>query len=119
MPLFLPFLMTGERQTEIIKQVVDERVQAMFEGAETAYPDGMLPGMTKLSARMRFARYVLQTDREDVPLLRDPDYLERYQQGIVAPPLSPYWLNILSIPDLWKETAADFRNLYKEYLVAD
>lgn len=109
----LPFSLDGGRMTEIIEEEIDAGMDSLREQALAAYPDGLFPGMRKLSARERLKRYIAVIALEDYSALFDPLYLDRLAAGQVGPPQSPFLQNFIAIPDDFKELAEDFRNLIK------
>lgn len=114
MPPLLPLLIPGERATRIIEHEVDKMLERMEEMAELVYPDGILPGMKKLPARQRLARYLMLIDPRDGPLIRDVDYLKKRKQGLMPNPVSPFLLNALQPEDDFREIATDMRELMRD-----
>ena len=111
-----PLRISQAKATEIMERVIDERTKTLYSRAMEVFPDGLLLGMKKIPPRQRFAQYLLQTqDPTDFLRVEDPDYLEKYNSGEISAPTSPFWLNVLSIPDLWLEITKDFRHLKQEY----
>ena len=110
----LPLLLPGAKKTEILERVVTERLGMIKERALRAYPDGVIVGTKKLSPRQMFDRVLLKTMGPDWPLLMDPDYLTKYQAGVAPPPVSPFWLDLLSIPESWKKIRDSFVKTYEE-----
>ena len=113
-PMMPPLIVRGERATEIIEQVVAERLRMIKPGLAMAYPDGMFPGQKKLPARQRLLRYLAATDPADLPFLSDKDYFDKYRAGTLAPLKSPYWLNLLAVgKELFNDLVGDFSRLYR------
>ena len=110
----LPLRISGERGTEIMRRVVEEAVDDFERRVLSAYPDQTMPGLRKLSAGESFARMVIGTQPADFPLLQDEEYVEHYRLGLVPPPVSPLWLNLLSIPSLFKEQQRNFLRWYRQ-----
>ena len=116
-PMLPPLIIRGARATEIIEQVVAERLKMIKPGLEMAYPDGMFPGQKKLPAKQRLIRYLMVTDPADIPYLEDRDYFDKYRAGVLPPLKSPYWLNIVAVGrDLYNETVSDFSRLYRSQI---
>lgn len=111
-PMTPPLIIAGERATEIIEQVVYERMRMIKPGVQLAYPDGMFPGQKKLPARQRLVRYLAVTDPADYPYLQDPDYVEKMRAGRLPPLKSGYWMNLTADPEWFKEAVRDFSRLY-------
>lgn len=107
----LPIIISGERATEIIEQVVEERLKRIKPGVAMAYPDGLFPGMTKLPARQRLARYVMVTDPADYPYLSDPEYWTKFKEGRLPPLKSNFWLTMTFDKDTFREAQKDFIDL--------
>ena len=112
----LPLRITGARATKIIEEVVAQRLAQLIPAANLAYPDGLFPGQKKLPARQRLSKYVLATEAADMPLLRNPDYLELYRLQLAPLPISPFWQNLLAIGAAFKEIQKDFLRLLDNIL---
>ena len=113
MPQLLPFTLHGEKCTALIEEQVDDMMTRLPERAEQVYPDLILPGMKKLPARQRLARYVALINPIDADIVRNPDYLKMRKEGLVPEPVSPFLLNALATPDVFREITSDFRQLIK------
>ena len=111
----LSFVLPAADENALLDQVTKEIGDEFTADIERAFPDYLMPAMQSLGPRERLARYVLLTAPENFDLIMDEDYVEKFQQGLVLPPVPDDldWLGILSLPDLWKETAADFRRLHR------
>ena len=110
-PALPPIIIPGQRATEIIEQVVYERLSRIKPGLDMAYPDGMFPGQKKLPAKQRLSRYLSATDPADYTYLQDKDYIKKFRAGVLPPLKSPMWLNLSAIPELFDELARAFSRL--------
>lgn len=111
-PITIPAL----EATAILEEVVDDLVKNFKSRADEAWPDALFPGLKKNPAPQRLAEYADQTDVRDMPLLLDDEYLRLFQQGVAPAPVSPYWITLLSVPDVYTQARDDFLNLLKEYV---
>lgn len=110
-PNYLPIILSGEKATEIMEREVEKGLAMIQPGVKHAFPDKMFPGMTKLPARQRLIRYMLQTDFRDIPYIRDLEYVEKFRAGALPSVVSLFWLNLTAIPEAFKEAQRDFVQL--------
>lgn len=112
----IPVTIPALEATAILEEVVDDLVSNFKKRADEAWPDALFPGLKKQPAPQRLAEYADKTDVRDMPLLLDDDYLKYFQAGSAPAPVSPYWITLLSVPDVFKQARDDFLNLLKEYV---
>ena len=90
-----------------------DRIQ---QRAEELFPDGVFPGTKPLQGRQKLTQYLTVTvDLSDLELIADPDYEMKFRAGLDRPPLSPYWVRLLSIPNEFTTQAKDFVSLMEKY----
>lgn len=109
--------LSTERKTAIIEERVDRMLDRILDRAKAINQDGGLPGDLMLPGPQRLEQYWRYTpDLSDLPLLIDgKESEEMIRQGLVPPPVNPYWLNQLSIPGQFTELAQDFMSLNAQY----
>ena len=119
-PMMPPLIIRGARATEIIEQVVKERLKMIKPGLEMAYPDGMFPGQKKLPGKQRLIRYLMVTDPADLPYLEDSKYFDKYRAGVLPPLRSNYWKNVLALGrEAFNELISDFSRQYRRAIEND
>ncbi len=112
MPLLvLPLDIPGEDMTAILEQTVTDLLQELDQLSDQIYSDGVFPGTRVMSAPVRLASYLEHTDPQDYSKIFDNDYLLRLGAGLDTPPVSPYWLNQLSVPGSFERNRRDFERL--------
>ncbi len=104
-----------------ITEIADEEIDLVLENekymVDTLYGEGGFVGDIVLPGNQRLAKYWSVTDKADVMLLTFPSWETWIRGGpnlygeFSRPPVSPYWLNLLREPGLFKDTAADFVRL--------
>lgn len=109
--LILPMDLPGEEMTDILEQTVKELLAELDEQSDQIFSDGVFPGTKVLTAPERLGSYLSNTEVEDYKKLFDDNYLLRLGAGLDTPPVSPYWLNQLSIPDSFERNRRDFQRL--------
>ncbi len=97
-----------------MQDVVKEIVDSLISEAHEALPDGVFPGATRLSSKQKLAHYYVVTDQADLPLLENPNYLALYKQKLAPAPVSPFWLNAISLPEEYEKLRDEFLRLQKE-----
>ena len=115
-PADLPIIIDSKKATEIMEREVEASLKRIVPGVEAAYPDKNFPGMVKLPARQRLIRYILQTDFRDISYIRDLEYIEKFRAGALPQVVSLFWVNLLSIPEAFKETQRDFVQLAANFV---
>lgn len=115
----IPSRIDGEKATALIREVIEARLGRIFERADQVYPDGVIPGTQKLGKREKQARYVVLTAPQDWPLIRDPDYLAKFRAGLLPAPASPFWRNLMALPEMWEEAANEFKALVVDGLLEE
>lgn len=109
--------LSTKRKSEIIEERVNRMLDRIPERAKAINQDGGLPGDLLLPGPERLDRYWLLTkDLRDIPLLIDGKESERLiREGVIPPPVNPYWKNQIRIPGQFAELAADFMALNQRY----
>ena len=102
----LPVIIPAERQAELIDRAV-EYLWGLVVEMDDIMPDlaGMTEDLDTTQARRWFAE---RTDVRDAYLISDLDYLGKFIKGEVPAPISPYWGQALTRPDLFKEQQYKF-----------
>jgi hypothetical protein len=113
MPVYLD---NPQDETDLFKDVVDEIVSETQKAIADAFPTGQIPPMDQEPARIRTERYLQQTLREDLPLLQDSGYYEKYRRGELPAVKSPFWLNLLSQRKDFLDTQRDFKQVTSAYV---
>lgn len=112
MPLqILPLDLPGADMTALMKETVNDLLAELQEMASQIYSDGIFPGTSPLPAKQRLVNYLTATDPQDYSKIFDEDYLLRLSQGLETPPISPYWLNQLSVRSSYDRNRKDFVRL--------
>lgn len=114
----IPFQLSPERENQILSQVAHDLANEINPDILRAYPDYQAPTTTLPASKDRLAAYTVQTQPEDFPLLHDPQYMEKYKQGIYPQPVSPFWNGLLGLPPVFSHVQRDFIHVYKS-LVGD
>ena len=108
----IPLVLPGAVETEIMLDVIDSITSSLTDEADEALPDGIFPSLTKITSRReKLADYLVFTDPADLPLLADPQYLDRYRAGLALAPVSPRWQSIISLPEQFKQMRREFLSL--------
>ncbi len=108
---------SAKRLTEIADEEIDIILGKEKHLVDTLYGEGGFIGDIVLPANQRLAKYWAVTQMPDVLMLVEPHWEEWIRGGqalygeLARPPVSPFWLNLLREPGLFKETAADFVRL--------
>jgi len=108
-----------ETEAELLEEYARESAEEFFDVILDAFPGWQVPPMKKLPARDRLARYMQNTVRSDLDYLMDPQYTEKYKRGEVPAVASPFWLNLLSLPVVFKAVASDFRRVARDRVRRD
>ncbi len=126
MPLqVLPLDLPGESMTELMQEAVKEMLAELEPLSREIYADGVLPGTYSLSSAERLANYYSNTDPADWALMfeydealgqwgTDENYLLRLRNGLDAPPVSPFWLNMVSTQGTFERNRRDFMRLVNQ-----
>lgn len=104
----------SQRKTTII----EERVRAMHERipirAKALNEDGHLPGTILLPAQPRLMKYRAVISFPDAIKCLNPNWEDDIRRGIdPVGPESPYLINLLRVPGLFKQVTADYMALEK------
>ena len=100
--------MIDEKVTRFAKQIVPR--------SKELFPDGVFPGTKPLHGRQKLTQYLGATvDLSDLELIADPNYEMKFRAGLDRPPLSPYWLRTLSLPDEFTKQAKEFTDLMERF----
>jgi len=111
----LSFVLTAERENELMERVLDEEIKRIDEDLDRAFPDDMLPTMEPLPGPERLARYNSLTPESDALMLQHEDYLSHLAAGMAPPPFSGFWKQLLTFPDIFSEVQKDWIQLRKKY----
>ena len=108
----LPVALEAKVQNRIAKETSDKMAERLTRLVQSLNESG-LPTMRSLDGRGRLAHYTEMTGPQDFSLLMDPDYLEKRKAGLLPELVSPRWLALSAIPELFESRTADFRRLYE------
>ncbi len=111
----LNFVLSPERENEILERVLDEEIKRIDDDLDRAFPDDMLPTMQPLPSEERYQRYLSLTPESDAIMLQHDSYLSDLAAGIAPPPFSQFWRQLLTFPDIFTEVRKDFVQLRKKY----
>lgn len=108
---------SGPRREEILKEVVEARVDRFEEMLKQMAADGPpLPGK-KQEPAARLAAYMRGTLPEEIDMVLDADYELKASLGIYPPLQSPFWALLIQLPKFqsgWSPFShhqKEFRNL--------
>jgi hypothetical protein len=111
----LNFILTPERENELMERVLDEEIKRIDEDLDRAFPDDMLPTMEPLPGPKRLERYNSLTPESDAMMLQHDTYLRDLAAGMAPPPFSMFWKQLLTFPDIFSEVQKDYAQLRKKY----
>lgn len=110
----LGFTLSPDLDNEIMNRVADEIADGLYPDIDRAFPGARVVTFDLPPKPERLGIYTEKTSVNDFPMLKDPDYLKKYKQGLYPQPESPFWNTLLSLPDDFDDVLKDFQSVYKE-----
>ncbi len=104
----IAFTLSAERENAILEQTAKDIAESLTPDILTAFPNFQLPEMQMPNAKQRLGMYTQATDAQDFPMLKDPDYVKKMQQGLLPPPVSPFWNGLAGLPPVFEHVQKDF-----------
>lgn len=104
----IAFVLSAETENRILEQVAKDIAESLTPDILSAYPNFQLPEMKMPDAKTRLGKYTQATAAEDFPMLKDPNYMKQMQQGLMPPPVSPFWNGLAGLPPVFEKVQQDF-----------
>ena len=109
----LYFELSPEKEREIFDRTLREQLERANEDIQHSFPEGLPMMQRPKNSEELLARYNAVTDPADLDIMGQDDFVERFRAGEVAPPMSPFWRQLLFFPDVFNQERRKFNSLLK------
>lgn len=117
--------LSAEVENEILRELAKEMSEEVFANLEAAFPRYIISPAVELPPRDRLERYLMRIleaypadevgRMNELANLLNPEYVDLYKQGLVAPPLSRPWNTLIHIPKVFEDIQRDLRSCYRAW----
>lgn len=104
-------ILPADEDAELFRSVIHELVENMLSPDEELFPQDVIPPMTTPTKDQALQKYGQRTLPVDMPLLDDPQYVDKMRVGELPLPESPYWRNLSRVPKYMARRLENYRKV--------